>query len=637
MHSWQPVLFLALAGALRGAAPGVPAPAVLRKDLKKDFGAVGDGLADDQAAFGRAAAFFNARARTPAGAGPAVLFIPRGVYRVGQQLGGGEAYRTGAPVLALVGCRNLTVTGQDSARTEIRYADGRRYGAFDPATGRAYRSPAAVFTNIAYAATGGVCLGLKECANVVVANLALNGNSAHLELGGFWGDTGIQLACDGVFVDNSRDVTLRNVAVHHFGRDGIQVLNRLARGLDDPARDNIVLENSTFDYNGRQGLSVTGASGLRAVRCSFSHTARVQNPTAALGAGHALFSNPAAGVDLEPEGGYVAHVAFARCRFVDNGGQGLVADRPGGPHPPATADVRLTDCTLWGTTNWSAWVTQPGFQFQGCRFYGAFVHGCDAATAAEATAFDGCTFEDRPYAGRPALGPYLFFSDRRARRLRFTACRFVRRGGPWLHLVAPDPADTAAGPHFLGCTFEAGPAPAGPGAGPVWTGAVFGGRAVLRDAPGLLPPHNQAEAAGAPAELSGLTTVRAPGRLELRARTAAWLVRGGFDVGRGPASLRDSARVVVGEGNALVLAAAAPADTAALYVGPTARLLVQKGGALELRRYARLVVAGAVVVEPGAYFFRDPLARVRTVGAGTLRVAPGAVAARHPTLSPGDD
>ncbi|HEX8658139.1 MAG TPA: glycosyl hydrolase family 28-related protein, partial [Hymenobacter sp.] len=94
------------------------ARSVLRKDLKKDFGAVGDGKTNDQAAFERAADFFNKRAKTAGAAGPAELHIPRGVYLVGRQ----DSANKGADVLRLVGCRNLSVVGDDSATTEIRYA-----------------------------------------------------------------------------------------------------------------------------------------------------------------------------------------------------------------------------------------------------------------------------------------------------------------------------------------------------------------------------------------------------------------------------------------------------------------------------------------------------------------------------------
>lgn len=623
-----------LAGAGLLAAGGLRAgpPAVLRKDLKKDFGAVGDGCTNDQAAFARAATFFNERARGPGGDAPAVLFVPRGVYVVGQQVASANGYRWGADVLPLVGCRNLTVTGQDSARTEIRYAAGLHYGSFDPVNGRAFQPPPGYFTDRAYAASGGTCVRLERCENVVVADLALNGNSPQLTVGGAWGDTGIQLPFDGVFVTDSRGVTLRRVAVHHFGRDGAQVLNHLAAGLSDPAQENIWLENSTFDYNGRQGLSLTGVHGFRAENCSFSHTARARN----LGLGRALFSNPAAGVDVEPEGGTVAHLVFVGCRFVDNGGQGLVSDRPTGPHPAATADVRLVDCTFWGTTNWSVWVTQPGFVFEKCRVYGAFVHGCAAAAAAEATRFVGCTFEDRPYAGRRALGPGLLLSDRHARGLRFTDCRFVAAHGSLLRAVplTIDAADSAAAFHFYGCTFEwnaTGPPLVAAGPAVLLAGPVFGGVTVFRDGPGSAGPL------GPPvvfvfgdSRVVLPVALLAPGRLELRVRRAGTLVLGCFDVGRAPGHPTDSVFVAVGADHALALAAAEAGDTTVLYLGPTARLVVERGGALDLRRYARVVVAGQLVVEAGAYYFRDPLATVRTEGRGQLLVSPAAVLSRLP-------
>jgi polygalacturonase len=73
---------------LSGAANGQK-PAVLRKDLKRNFGAVGDGTTNDQAAFVRAASFFNQRAATGA-TGPAELRFPKGVYIVGRQTADGK-------------------------------------------------------------------------------------------------------------------------------------------------------------------------------------------------------------------------------------------------------------------------------------------------------------------------------------------------------------------------------------------------------------------------------------------------------------------------------------------------------------------------------------------------------------------
>ena len=543
----------------------IQAQPTLRKNLKRDFGAVGDGRANDHAAFQRAADFFNKRAQTPAGSAPAVLFIPAGTYRVGHQ----DVAGNGADVLALTGCRNLRIIGQDSARTLIRYADSLRYGAFDPAMRLPYESPKAFFTEWSYGARAGTCINLQKCENVEVSDLRLDGNAGHLLVGGHWGDTGIQLPADGLFVSDSRRITLRRLAVHHFGRDGIQVLNRLAKSLDEPRRENILLENSRFDYNGRQGLSLTGVNGLRATNCSFSHTGRVLIPAL----GKALFSNPGAGVDVEPEDGYASHVRLEGCRLVDNAGQGLVSDRYG-DGPPTTKDIVLSNCLLWGITNWSAWVRQTDFLFENCRLYGAFTTGC--ALAAYPTRFVGCTFEDLPYRGQPAYGLFLVDSDREARSMSFTNCRFVTHRA-YLLLAVPAAPDSASAFRVRGCTFVLAYADEPPlGAASVLAGVAFSGtNAFIRTLPSGEP-----------------------------------------DAGPTPPAEAKPINALTLNGNTCV--------AAKLLIGPDVRLLVPEGGILELMPHATVTVAGQLVVADGASFYQAPSAQVRTAGPGRLQLAPHA-------------
>ena len=609
---------LLLAG--RGLTYGQTTP-VLRKDLKIDFGAVGDGKINDQAAFERAADFFNQRAQTPAGTGAAVLRIPKGVYVVGRQ----DANSQGVNVLQLSGCRNLTVTGDDSATTEIRYASGMRYGSFDPVTKRPFEAPNAYFTDGKYAASGGTCFVLRNCDNVQITNLAFNGNSARLEVGGHWGDTGIQLQFDGIFVNDSRRITMRRLALHHFGRDGIQVLNHLAQSLDDPRREGILLENSTCNYNGRQGLSLTGVNGFRAVNCAFSHTGRIVPAST----GKALFSNPGAGIDLEPQDGYVTNVRLDNCRFVDNAGQGIVSDWVDEKYPSGTRNILITNSLLWSTTNWSAWVTQKGFLLKDCRIYGAFVHGCHAATAQEATRFVGCTFEDRPYHGQPAYGPFTMHSDAHATRMSFTDCRFIGTHGYLIHVV-PAAADTASLFHFRNCAFLYDYTQPPQGSYDKILGGVFSGNTVFRDGSRRTSPHRTDFMLGS-SSTPGTTVVRAPGSLQFLAPNSYYLVVGGLDIGRQLARPRDSARVVVANSNALVINEM-PGKVPELYIGPTSRLVVKKGGALEILRHTKVTIAGQLVIEEGAYFFRDPLAQVTTTGKGRLRVSPKALATKHPVL-----
>ena len=598
---------------------GLPAHAqtVLHKDLKKDFGAVGNGRTNDQPALQRAADFFNKRALTPAGAGRAVLRIPAGIYLVGDPVAAGSL----PDVLHLTNCRNLRILGDDSATTQIRYAEGLRYGSFDPATWLPFEAAPAFFIDWSYAASLGTAITLQNCDNVEVSNIMLDGNSAHLVVGGHWGDTGIQLAADGLFVSNSQRIRLRRLAVHHFGRDGIQVLNHLAKSLDDPAQEDIVLENSTFDYNGRQGLSITGANGLRAFKCSFSHTGRVRIPAL----DRALFSNPGAGVDIEPEGSFVSHVRLVGCRFVDNAGQGLVSDHYGDA-PPITKDIVLTNCLLWGTTNWSAWVRQPDFLFENCRFYGAFVNGC--ALAAGATRFVGCTFEDRPYRGQAAYGLFLVHSDKEARRMSFTNCHFIGHYS-YLLLARPIAPDTASCFRLRGCTFRFDYAKGPPlGASSQLLGAVFSGANVVESSP---PP-----AAGPRLLLllgdstsSNPTVVPARGSLRLATASGEYIVRSGLEIGRLAGRAHGAARVEVTAGNVLVIKKQT-GHVPALYIGPASQLVVKKGGALVIQSRTKMLIEGKLVVEEGAYFYQAPQTEISTRERGRLRVAAGAIRGEPP-------
>jgi hypothetical protein len=584
------------------SSPLAFAQAVLHKDLKKDFGALGNGRANDQLAFQKAAAFFNQRAQTPAGAGRAVLHIPRGTYRVGQANAAGPG-----DLLPLSGCRNLTILGDDSATTEIRYADSLRYGSFDPATHLPYEAPVAYFIDWQYAAGLGVAIVLRGCDNVEVANLRLNGNSAHLLVGGHWGDVGIQLGADGIFVGDSRRVRVRRVAVHHFGRDGIQVLNHLAKSVDDPSREDILLENSRFDYNGRQGLSITGANGLRAVNCSFSHTGRVMIPAL----GKPLYSNPGAGVDLEPEGGYVSNVRLENCRFVDNAGQGIVSDRYGNG-PANMKNIVISNCLIWGLTNWSAWVRQTDFLFENCRIYGAFVTGC--ALASQGTRFVGCTFEDRAYRGQPAYGQFLVYSNQEARGMSFTNCRFVAtRNG--LLFARPAAPDTASRFRLRGCTLVLDQVEPPLTTSAIW-GAVFSGATVVESGPHRVTPVRQDFVLGDSTAAPGLAIEA--GSLQLLAPGGHYRLASSLDLGRPPG--RGAASLVVGADNVLVVSAKNEKITE-LYIGPIARLVVKKGGTLEIRPHAKVTIAGQLVVEEGAHLVQDPQADVRTVGQGRLQMS----------------
>lgn len=365
----------------------------------RSFGAKGDGKTNDHEAFQRAAAFFNQRG------GNGKLVISKGVYIVGKQVFNRNTAKEvfqGSDLLGFINAKNLSIEGQNGA--VIRYAAGLRFGAFDPQSGQPYLHGNNFFSNNAYKAFVGYAISLNNCSNVRISNLELNGNSNELILGGVYGDVGIQLPHTGVFILNSTDIVVKNVNAHHFGQDGIMVMNSTG---NNTSPDKIVLSNSRFEYNSRQGLSWVGGNDLTASDCEFNHTGRGK-----------FASPPSAGVDIEAEAGPIRNGKFVRCEFVDNTGCGLVADQGN------SSNCTFTDCTFWGITSWSVWINKPGFRIVDSHIYGSIVHGYDSDNDADATVYQHCLFEDKPYNGTEPFGYFLIETNNR-RRMRFEDCTMI--------------------------------------------------------------------------------------------------------------------------------------------------------------------------------------------------------------------
>jgi hypothetical protein len=123
-------------------------------------------------------------------------------------------------------------------------------------------------------------------------------------------------------------------------------------------------------------------------------------------------------VDIEAEVGPIRNGRFKSCEFINNSGAGVVSESGN------ASDCTFTDCTFWGTTNYSIWVTRPSFTFTHCRIYGAIVHGFDSPDEKQATKFIRCTIEDKKYNGVEAFGTYMFDSNH-IRRVTFIDCTFI--------------------------------------------------------------------------------------------------------------------------------------------------------------------------------------------------------------------
>ena len=359
--------FLAACGAASFAAKlNAQAAPALRPE---DFGARGDGVANDTRAFGAMSAELSRR-------GGGTIVLTRGkTYMVGEQARGGPFAWSPAPIIDLRGLAGPIRILGNGAR--LRCRPGLRFGTFDPRSGAKTRRTLPNYKGDELASPYRAMVVIHDCrAPIEIRDVELDGNLERLSIGGPFGDTGWQVPASGIWLkDNHASETVTNVLSHHHGQDGAIIEG-------DPKRST----RSRFThfvarYNGRQGISLTSGRGYDFEDCEFSHTGR-----------SVIASAPAAGFDIEAETDKpIRDLTFARCKFVDNVGAGLLADSGD------SAQARFTDCLFVGTTMWSAWPLKPYFRFEGCTFVGAVVHPfADKTNPARATQFLNCRFTDDP-------------------------------------------------------------------------------------------------------------------------------------------------------------------------------------------------------------------------------------------------
>lgn len=337
----------------------------------EDFGARGDGVTNDTAAFARLAAAVNA-------AGGGVVSLRTTTYIVGQQAPSrrGDAFYSfaPAPILEFLNCsRAITLRGNGA---RLRCAPDLRYGTFDAHSGNATRNKLP-FTGTQVATPYSSMIKVQDCSGgVEISDLELDGNLPALSIGGEYGDTGRQIAAYGIalYGNRGREI-IRNVYTHHHALDGL-----LIDGVDSATGVERRITNVRSEYNGRQGCSIVGGHGYAFEGCSFNHTGK-----------STIGSSPCAGVDVEAEGGKrVRKLTFIDCEFANNTGCGMVADSGD------SAEARFERCRFVGTTNWAVWPRKPRFRFFNCRFVGAICNTFGSTDPAEAAQFHDCEFRDDP-------------------------------------------------------------------------------------------------------------------------------------------------------------------------------------------------------------------------------------------------
>ncbi|MBL0105047.1 MAG: right-handed parallel beta-helix repeat-containing protein [Bacteroidetes bacterium] len=263
-------------------------------------------------------------------------------------------------------------------------------------------------------ASPGIMINFTHSNNIKIENLELDGNLDNAIIGGGT-DDGIQIIYDGIFINATNNVTINNVNVHHFGRDGLVVYydycpSNTTNMIKIPPLMNCNINNSLFTYNGRNGMTWGGGKGLTANNCEFSWSGQGR-----------LASQPSAGIDIELEQGTIGIYdgLFTNCRFLYNKYYGVTCNAQNLTDPSKSWDLfaqrfEFRTCTFVGAEiGYCVWPNSRGFKFSNnCNFYGEVAKAFNSVLThpnllnTDNVRFSDCYFHE-DYTD-PVLGTYSF-------------------------------------------------------------------------------------------------------------------------------------------------------------------------------------------------------------------------------------
>lgn len=350
----------------------------------KDFGARGNGLADDQDAFVKASTFFRNRK------GHGKLVIPKGTYIVGRQKFTGNDIEkknityVGDYVLNLVNCHDMIIEGKPGAI--LKHRDSLHIGTFSPITGEPFKhnikdiNVNAAYAN--YASNVGNMIFLSGCSNIRLSGLQLNGNSPNFSFGGNWGSgrNPYELLHYGIYIVDSHDIAIRNCLVENFACDGIYIAN-LGRQVKTYE---INVDKCKVNYSGRNGLSWLGGENIRVSNSNFSNAGQ-----------GIVHESPAAGIDIEVENNsYCRNGYFYNCTMENNIGSAIASGSK-----ELSSDVIFKKCTAASPAYYTVFADAASHRFEDCKLYGTVLVWYNARDKKDAVIFKRCLFDEN-YKGK---------------------------------------------------------------------------------------------------------------------------------------------------------------------------------------------------------------------------------------------
>ncbi|HNB34555.1 MAG TPA: hypothetical protein PLJ79_12100, partial [Bacteroidia bacterium] len=239
---------------------------------------------------------------------------------------------------------------------------------------------------------------IDNVQEVTIKDLEIDGNNINFNLGGVYGDKGIQAAHTGILclgnLSMDNDIHLTNLYIHHMGLDGIEVRKA----------NNVNMTDCDLLYNGRQALSWTGGIGIDANHCNFWYTGKAINNNTST----AVASAPGAGLDIEPEGcsgdcpsivgcNLCHNGTFTNCIFKNNSGCEVVNDAACYERAALTETIKFIGCTFDDAVQnnkYNIWCKGNGFTFTNCNINTNVIYAGAGIAPLLKTEFIGCHFRD---------------------------------------------------------------------------------------------------------------------------------------------------------------------------------------------------------------------------------------------------
>lgn len=174
---------------------------------------------------------------------------------------------------------------------------------------------------------------------------------------------------NGITINESHNITLRNIYISKCTGDGIYVTGGYSNKVGDfsYSSNTIIIDHVICDDNRRQGLSIIQVDGIQICNSKFINTGATES------------TNPSAGIDIEPnkvkgkdEYMSVRNITISKCILKGNKGYQLTSNKYYCIDSIENfQNIKVEDCDIYGET----YIAVPNETFIDCRLQSVKIRG----------------------------------------------------------------------------------------------------------------------------------------------------------------------------------------------------------------------------------------------------------------------